>query len=203
MPADGRCSISRMRVHWRNPSHLAAMLTGLALSVAAAVHWSAAEGQVFAEGGMEAYESEFYFTRLAYSGGGGGRRWGGAWRIDFPAAEVHLLQGINRLTRVMTGREGRIVSLDNEELMKYPWLYAVEVGNWFLSDTEAALLREYLLRGGFLMVDDFWGTYEWAVFYDSMRRVFPDRPLVDVPESQAGRPDSGCQFDLSGRHMAA
>lgn len=67
--------------------------------------------------------------------------------------------------------------------MDYPWLYAVEVGQWHLDDVEAARLREYLLRGGFLMVDDFWGTYEWAVFIESMLRVFPDRPILEIEES--------------------
>ncbi|MGD8324888.1 MAG: DUF4159 domain-containing protein [Gammaproteobacteria bacterium] len=141
-------------------------------------------GQVFAEGGMEAYESEFYFTRLAYDSGGYSRRaWRGAWTTDFPEAEIHLLQGINRLTRLATAREGRIVTLDDDELMNYPWLYAVEVGNWYLSDAQAGRLREYLDRGGFLMVDDFWGDYEWQVFHESLQRVFPDRPVVELPET--------------------
>jgi len=175
-----------MNLHMRSLLGRSALVGVGGLLVCAGLYWAVARGQVIAEGGMEAYESEFYFTRLAYAGGGRGRGrgWGrGAWTTDFPEAEVHLLQGINRLTRVATGREGRIVSLDSEEIMKYPWLYAVEVGNWVLSDTDAAMLREYLVRGGFLMVDDFWGTYEWSVFYDSMQRVFPDRPFVDIPES--------------------
>jgi hypothetical protein len=75
------------------------------------------------------------------------------------------------------------VTLDDDEVMNYPWLYAVEVGNWYLNDTQAARLREYLDRGGFLMVDDFWGDYEWQVFYDSLQRVFPDRPVVELPET--------------------
>jgi hypothetical protein len=67
--------------------------------------------------------------------------------------------------------------------MNYPWLYAVEVGNWDLDPEDAANLREYLLRGGFLMVDDFHGSSAWEIFESSMRRVFPDRPIVDIPES--------------------
>ncbi|MDX1562893.1 MAG: DUF4159 domain-containing protein, partial [Gammaproteobacteria bacterium] len=70
----------------------------------------------------------------------------------------------------------------SDELMDYPWLYAVEVGRWYLDEADAAQLREYLLRGGFLMVDDFWGTQQWYVFEDSMRRVFPDRPIVEIPD---------------------
>ena len=156
----------------------------LAFAVIALLRSDASSGQVHALGGMEAYESEFYFTRLAYgSGGFRGRGYRRAWETDFPEAEIHLLQGLNRLTRLETGRDGRIVTLDDDELMNYPWLYAVEVGNWFLDDTQAARLREYLDRGGFLMVDDFWGDYEWEVFVDSLQRVFPDRPVVELPET--------------------
>jgi hypothetical protein len=54
-----------------------------------------------------------------------------------------------------------------------------------LTEAQAEKLREYLLRGGFLMVDDFHGTEEWAVFAASMRRVFPDRPVVDIPDSDS------------------
>jgi hypothetical protein len=66
------------------------------------------------------------------------------------------------------------------ELFDYPFLYAVEVGHWELSDADAAALRQYLLRGGFLMVDDFHGSREWEVFMESLRRVFPERPVVDI-----------------------
>ena len=125
-------------------------------------------------------DGEFFFTRLAYSDAGGGR-WA-SWLTDYPEAEVHLLQGLKRLTRLATGASGVQVSLEDDELMKYPWLYAVEVGRWYLTDAEAARLREYLLRGGFLMVDDFWGTYEWALFLESMKRVFPDRPILEVED---------------------
>ena len=71
---------------------------------------------------------------------------------------------------------------DGDDVFNWPWLYAVEVGQWDLTDAQAAQLREYLLRGGFLMVDDFHGTREWAIFVESMRRVFPDRPIVDLPD---------------------
>jgi hypothetical protein len=141
-----------------------------------------ARGQAPASGAV--LDAEFYFTRVAYSSPGGrGRGWGRqAWLTDYPEAEVHLLQGLSRLTRLETGEQGRTVTLLDDELMDYPWLYAVEVGRWYLSEAEAARLREYLLRGGFLLVDDFWGTYEWAVFIDSMLRVFPDRPIREIEE---------------------
>ena len=136
--------------------------------------------------------AEFHFARLVYADAMGGRRgrWGGrgAWATDYADAEYHLMQGIGRLTRVdaapvdYDGTGGRLITLTDDRIFDYPWLYAVEVGHWYLDDAEAALLREYLDRGGFLMVDDFWGEYEWATFRESMQRVFPDRPIVDLGE---------------------
>ena len=126
-------------------------------------------------------DSEFFFVRLQYSCSTRSRC-RSAWLTDWPDAEMHLLPGITRLTRVATGADGRIVNLGSDELMDYPWLYAVEVGQWYLDDLEAVRLREYLDRGGFLMVDDFWGAYEWSIFTESMLKVFPDRPIVELGE---------------------
>ena len=105
--------------------------------------------------------AEFHFARLVYRNAPGSRRGGGFGR---------------------GGNGGRLIRLDDERVFDYPWLYAVEVGQWYLDDDEAKLLREYLDRGGFLMVDDFWGEYQWEVFTDSMRRVFPDRPIQELGE---------------------
>ena len=129
--------------------------------------------------------AEFQFVRYAYSGYGGDyRRYGrGGWRTDWPAAEYHLTNGISRLTVIDTAYGGKFLDPMDEELFDYPWLYAVEVGHWYLDDREAERLREYLLRGGFLMVDDFHGTYEWASFLDSIQRVFPGREIIEIPEN--------------------
>src|SRR5689334_4150206 len=104
--------------------------------------------------------SEWHFTRIAYNalGGGFGRE---RWLTDYPEAEEHLIQGVRRLSRIDTDPEGVQISLLDDQLFDFPWLYAVEVGGWYLNDQEAARLRDYLLRGGFLMVDDFHGSYEW------------------------------------------
>ena len=89
---------------------------------------------------------------------------------------------VRRLTSVDARSVEQPVNLDDgDDVFNWPWLYAVEVGTWDLSDSQAAQLREYLLRGGFLMVDDFHGADEWQIFLESMRRVFPDRPVVDIP----------------------
>ncbi len=102
---------------------------------------------------------------------------------DAPEAETHLLQGIRRLTRVNAASEGTAIRLDDDSIFDHPFLYAVEVGGWLLSDDEAVRLREYLDRGGFLMVDDFHGSVQWEGFMESMRKVYPDRPVVELPVS--------------------
>lgn len=150
--------------------------------------------------------AEFHFARLVYENAPGSRRalrgWGNAWSTDYAEAEYHLTQGIQRLTLVdsedvaYNGLGGRLVTLDNDAIFDYPWLYAVEVGQWLLSDSEAALLREYLDRGGFMVVDDFWGNDEWQTFTASMNRVFPDREIVEIPDSH---PIMRAHFDIKER----
>lgn len=140
---------------------------------------------------VEPPSAEFHFARLVYTNAVGSRRslrgGGDAWSTDYADAEHHLMQGINRLSRIdgevveYNGDGGRLITLTDDSIFDYPWLYAVEVGQWYLSDAEAILLREYLDRGGFLLVDDFWGEQEWAIFMESMVRVFPDRPIVKLP----------------------
>jgi hypothetical protein len=128
--------------------------------------------------------AEFFFTRLLYSGGRGWG-WRGGWATDYPDAEYHFMQGVRRLTLIDAGASGKVFQPLDDALFDCPWVYAVEVGGWTLDEQEAERLREYLLRGGFLMVDDFHGTYEWAGFMESMRRVFPDRPVVEVQTDDA------------------
>lgn len=157
------------------------MLAGVAAVGLCAASWSQ-QAQELLYGSGAKPPAEFHFVRLAYEDlSGAGRRRRGSWLVDWPEAEQHLLAGVHRLTRIDAAEQGRAVSLMDEELFDYPWLYAVEVGYWYLDETKASRLRDYLLRGGFLMVDDFHGSREWAAFMDSMRRVFPDRPVVDVP----------------------
>ena len=86
--------------------------------------------------------------------------------------------------------------MDSDEIYQWPWLYAVEVGRWVLSDSQAKRIRDYLDRGGFLMVDDFHGTYEWSAFMESLQRVFPDRPVVDIQDDD---PIFHVLYDLQDR----
>ncbi len=186
--------------HWRQGLVLA--FAGAALLALGAETQGPSVAQAAAQSiqgnGVGRAEPEFRFVRYAYAdnpdrgfggfgGGGFGRGRGGfgrgpSWTTDAPDAEFHFLQGAQRLTRLNIGREFRHVEPLDEAMFDYPFLYAVEVGRWYLSDEEAAQLREYLLRGGFLMVDDFHGAAEWEGFMESLRRVFPDREVIEIPD---------------------
>jgi hypothetical protein len=125
--------------------------------------------------------AEFYFARLAYTDRYGpfvrGER---PWHIDSPAAERHFLQGLRRLSNIDSRSKEVYLKATDEALFDYPWLYVVEPGHWELTDEEVDGLREYLLRGGFVIFDDFHGTYEYAMFQQGMQRIFPERPIVDL-----------------------
>ena len=124
---------------------------------------------------------EFYFTRMAYSGGGFGRRRGRySWATDYPKSDRQFLVVLERLTGLDLFLEEHPRLLTDEHLNRFPFLYAVEVGAMSMNPEEVAALRDFLLRGGFLVVDDFWGTYEWQNFEIEMQKVFPELPIVDV-----------------------
>ncbi len=140
-------------------------------------------------------KTEWVFARLMYPSipdahfrhaGWDWTRGHSSWTNDYPRADRHFLQAIQRLTRLDARSVEQPVNLDDKnDVYNYPWLYAVFVGEWQLTDSQARTLRDYLLRGGFLMCDDFWGTHDWAVFEDSMKRVLPGRPVVEIPDSDA------------------
>ena len=120
---------------------------------------------------------EFYFTRAMYNSYG---RWR-AWRVDYPKADRQFLIVIRNLIDIDAPDTENAVRLDDPKLRWFPFLYALEVGDIKLTDAEVKGLREYLLAGGFLVIDDFWGTYEWQVFESEIVRVFPEYPIVDIP----------------------
>ena len=124
---------------------------------------------------------EWTRARLRVPGINRGYRSAVNWTMDYPRSDRHLLQGIRRLTRIDTRSIEQVVDLDGgDDIYNWPSLYAVEVGHWSVPDDQAAQLRDYLLRGGFLMVDDFHGTFEWAVFLEGIKKIFPDREIVDL-----------------------
>jgi hypothetical protein len=92
------------------------------------------------------------------------------------------MKAIRRLTRVHTRSVEEIVDIDSDEVFNWPFLYAVGVGDWVFSDSQAARLRQYFERGGFLMVDDFHNEREWATFMAGIHKIFPDREAVEIPD---------------------
>ena len=121
------------------------------------------------------------------------------WTIDYPRSDRHLSEALRRLTRIQARSIEQPVNLDDgDDVYNWPWLYGVEVGHWDLTDAQAAKLRDFLLRGGFFMCDDFHGTVEWEIFVASMSRVFPDRPIVDIDNAD---PIFHTIFDLNDRYQ--
>jgi hypothetical protein len=121
------------------------------------------------------------------------------WTIDYPRSDRHLSAAVRRLTRIQARSvEEPVAAEDGDDIYNWPWLYGVEVGHWDLTDFEAAKLRDYLNRGGFFMCDDFHGTWEWNTFAAGMRKVFPDRQIVDIPNSD---PIFHTVFDLDDRYQ--
>ncbi|MBM3832218.1 MAG: DUF4159 domain-containing protein [Verrucomicrobia bacterium] len=118
----------------------------------------------------------FTFVRVKYDSayGGWGRR-GGGWATDWPDAELNFSYRLEQMTSLRVDPDGKFLELTDEEIFDYPFIYMIEPGAMVLSDEEAACLRRYLLSGGFLMVDDFWGEAAWENFYEQIRRAFPDR----------------------------
>jgi len=125
---------------------------------------------------------EFYFSRVAYSGYGGFYGRGGSWQTDFPKADQIFLSFIDRLLPNLDAYLSEfVVLLDEPDLRRFPFLYALEVGSMSLSPPEIEGLRSYLLQGGFLVIDDFWGTQQWAQFEYEIRQVLPEYEIVDLP----------------------
>src|SRR5687767_3357165 len=135
-------------------------------------------------------EAEFHMARMVYrtSGGGGShgiiQPW---WAIDYPYAEEHFLSALRRLTNMSVAEDSRHLDVMDDGIFQHPFLFLQQPGKgyWNPSAEEAARLREYLLRGGFLWVDDFHGETDWAIFQDAMRRVLPDKPIVEIPQSDS------------------
>jgi hypothetical protein len=111
---------------------------------------------------------------------------GVGWSTDYPFGEINLLIRLSDLTRIRVSRDDRrdvnywVVRLTDDQLFQCPLLLGSDVGTAALSNTDVQRLREYLLKGGFLWVDDFWGTRAWDHWAGQIRRVLPEFPITDV-----------------------
>ena len=151
--------------------------------------------------------AEWTFARLMFPGGpldgyyprfqGDYRRGLSLWTQDYPRADRHLAQAMRRLTRIDVRSVEQVVALDDDDdVFNFPWIYAVQVGEWGLTQKEAAKLREYIARGGFFMADDLHGNSEWSVFVKRIRLAFPDREIVELPDDD---PYFHVVFDITDR----
>ena len=157
-------------------------------------------------------KAEFYWSRLQYNsryGGGGGGfggygfggGWGRAWSRDYPKADRQFLLAMKRLTNVNTRSTEQVVDIDAKDdaansLDNYPWVYAVQAQTWTFTDDEAKRMHDYLMKGGFLMVDDFHGTGDWELFMQGLRQFLPNAQVEDLNDNDE---IFHVLFDLSNR----
>jgi hypothetical protein len=199
----------------------ALLLTGIGAALFSALYAAKRPFRVYPS--MEPYDdvelppdfnepSEWVFARLMYPqhprarfggyrrfGGGDWREGGTSWTQDYPRADRHFAQALRRLSRIHVRSVEQPVSLDDgDDAFNYPWMNAGEMGDWKLTVAQAAALREYLLRGGFIMLDDFWGASEFNRFEESMRVVFPDRAIVEIANDD---PIFHVVYDLDERYQ--
>lgn len=127
----------------------------------------------------------FTFARIRYNSmSHGGRGWGRGnrkWSTDYPDSDMNMSYRLQQLTSLQVNPNGAIVDIDPEQFRHFPFLYMIEVGDIDITDDEAKTMREYMLNGGFIMVDDFWGTREWDNFEVALKQIFPDRKMEEIP----------------------
>src|SRR5581483_12097018 len=135
-------------------------------------------------------KAELILGRLMYPfsgrGGRGGGNWlngGTNWTVDYPRGDRTFSVAIRRLTRIdVRSVEQPVNPDDGEAIFYYPYMHAGMPTNWSFSEAQAKKIREYLLRGGFLVCDSFFGTQEWAGFERGLRQIFPDREPAEMPD---------------------
>jgi hypothetical protein len=150
--------------------------------------------------GADSFDGGFNFCRVLYRGNRFGD--GGGWGVDYPRADINLSIRLSELTRTVMSKDAAgepnhlVVRLTDEALFQCPFVMMTEVGAAYLDETEAARLRDYLLKGGFLWADDFWGSYAWESWEAQIRKVLPSHefPIVDLPTDH---PVFRTQFDIA------
>jgi hypothetical protein len=138
--------------------------------------------------GPNTFDGAFNFCRIMFSAGYDGD--GGNWSVDYPRADVNLSIRYSELTKAKissdeTGEPNHVViSLTDPALFDCPFVMMTEVGSAYISPQEAAKLREYLLKGGFLWADDFWGSYAWDHWVSEFNKVLPSSEfkIIELPK---------------------
>jgi hypothetical protein len=137
------------------------------------------------------FDGRFHYCRVVYQAARNGT--GGSWRTDFPNADINMSVRLSELTKIPVSKDPGgspkplLVRLGSDEMFLCPLMILSAPGDAFIDETEAARTREYLLKGGMLWVDDFWGTYQWQHWVAELRKVLPapDYPIFDVPLDHA------------------
>ena len=183
---------------------------GVAVAVILALFAATASAQRFRRGNRffesvrsptpESFDGSFNFCRImfppAYDGYGGG------WFVDYPRADINLSIRFSELTKTRISRQPDgepnhlVMDLNDPSIFNCPFIMMTEVGAASFGPTEAAHLRDYLLKGGFLWADDFWGTYAWEHWRGEISKVLPpsDYPIFDLPRTH---PLFHSQFELT------
>ena len=102
------------------------------------------------------------------------------WATDYPDSDLNFSFRLQQMTAIRVHPDPIVLPILDPELKKYPFLYTIETGSLDLMEEEAKVLREHLLNGGFLMIDDFWGDYEWENTRDQVKKIFPDLPIKEL-----------------------
>jgi hypothetical protein len=144
----------------------------------------------------------FTFARVRYDKdpNRGWRRGGGGYTTDFPDSDLNLSYRLQQMTSLKVDPDARLIRLNDPELFNYPFLFISAPGALHLTDPEAEALRAYLLHGGFVLMDDFWGEEEWENCEDVMKQVLPKHRFAELPLSH---PVYHCVFEIKAKSQVA
>lgn len=169
---------------WRRLALLAVLATGLSVAAEAQFRRDFFGARIATP---EDFDGRFHFCRMVYQSARFRGR-GGSWTTDYPRADINMSIRLAELTRTDVSFSARgqpnhlLVRLTDDTLFQCPFLMMAAPGSAFFTDIEAERLREYLLKGGFLWVDDFWGSSQWAQWESQFRKVLPpsEYAIVDL-----------------------
>ena len=171
-----------MRVRRR---YLVAALLGVTVATLAAQRRSFFSGGDLPVEGNPSYDGRLTFVRLRYPGYGGMTNEGPGWMHDYPTAERHLLKIMSEVSDLRPRTDSSsVIDFGNPELMKYPIAYFSEPGYWQPTDEDVKNIHDYLLKGGFMIIDDF-RQQHWFNLQDQMKRVLPDAQWLPVQPGSA------------------
>jgi hypothetical protein len=134
-------------------------------------------------------KDEWVFTRFHYNSAFGNDDFGGGfrgfrrWAADYPKSDRQLVMGVHRLTRIATQPIEHVVGADDEDVFDWPWIFVEDPGQWRVTESTGKRLRDYLDRGGFIVLDDTHGDAEWAVSMQGVRMIIPDAQVEELPNN--------------------